>query len=182
MQEVLNGLGSMALYIVPLAGVMLIARKLIKIPDELFRKILHFIMLGAYIPFLFFFEHWWVPVGIAVALIVILYPVLMFAGKIPAFSSFVNERKQGEFKTSMIFAVGMMAFSISIGWGVFDDKYLVLASMYAWGVGDAFAALIGKRFGKHKITCITLPPLRQSGKIRWAASIYRAILPMPLRR
>ena len=152
MQEVLNGLGSMALYIVPLAGAMLLVRKLIKMPDELFRKILHFIMLGAYIPFLFFFEHWWVPVGIALALIVILYPVLMLAGKIPAFSSFVNERKQGEFKSSMIFAVGMMAFSISIGWGAFDDKYLVLASVYAWGVGDAFAALVGKRFGKHKIT------------------------------
>ena len=23
--------------------------------------------------------------------------------------------------------------------------------MYAWGVGDAFAALVGKQFGKHKI-------------------------------
>ena len=45
-----------------------------------------------------------------------------------------------------------MLGSISIGWGLFDDKYLVLASVYSWGVGDAFAALIGKRFGKHKIT------------------------------
>ena len=67
------------------------------------------------------------------------------------FSSFVNERKKGEFKSSMVLAVGMMGFSVSICWGLFGDKYLVLASIYAWGVGDALAALVGKRFGKHKI-------------------------------
>ena len=43
-----------------------------------------------------------------------------------------------------------MATSISICWGIFGDRYLVLACVYAWGVGDAFAALIGKQFGKHK--------------------------------
>ena len=42
-------------------------------------------------------------------------------------------------------------FSITICWGVFGDKLLTLACVYAWGVGDAFAALVGKRFGKHKI-------------------------------
>ena len=67
------------------------------------------------------------------------------------FSSFVNERKKGEFKSSMVLAVGMMAFSTTVCWGLFGDKYLVLASIYAWGVGDALAALIGKKYGKHKI-------------------------------
>ena len=67
------------------------------------------------------------------------------------FSSFVNERKKGEFVSSMVYAVGMMAFSIAVCWGLFGDKYLVLASIYAWGIGDALAALIGKKFGKHKI-------------------------------
>lgn len=51
----------------------------------------------------------------------------------------------------MVLAIGMMAFSVTVCWGLFGDKYLVLASIYAWGVGDALAALIGKRFGKHKI-------------------------------
>ena len=82
---------------------------------------------------------------------ILLYPVLGVVGKIPALSTFVNERKQGEFRSSMILALGIMVISISICWGVCNDKYLVLASVYAWGVGDAFAALIGKRFGKHKI-------------------------------
>ena len=45
----------------------------------------------------------------------------------------------------------MMAFSIAVCWGWLGDRYLVLACIYAWGVGDAFDALIGKRFGKHKI-------------------------------
>ena len=139
------------LYIVVAAGIMLPTRKLIKIPDELFRKILHFILLGAYIPLCFAFEAWWMAAVFALSLIVILFPILFFAEKIPMFSSFVNERKKGEFKSSMVLAVGMMAFGTTVCWGLFGDKYLVLASIYAWGVGDALAALVGKRFGKHKI-------------------------------
>ena len=139
------------LYIAVAVGIMFIARKLIKIPDELFRKILHFILLGAYIPLCFAFEAWWMATVYALSLIVILFPALFLAQRIPMFSSFVNERKKGEFVSSMVYAVGMMAFSIAVCWGFFGDKYLVLASIYAWGVGDALAALIGKKFGKHKI-------------------------------
>ena len=151
MQELINGAGAIGLYIIPAVSIMLMARKLLKVPDELFRKILHFILLGAYIPFLFAFETWWVSASVAATLVIIIYPILLLTSMIPAFSSFVNERKKGEFKSSMILALGMMVLSICICWGVFDDRYLVLASIYAWGVGDAFAALIGKQFGRHKI-------------------------------
>ena len=84
-------------------------------------------------------------------LMLVLFPVLFFAEKIPMFSSFVNERKKGEFKSSMVLALGMMLLSIAVCWGWLGDRLLVLASIYAWGVGDALAALVGKRFGKHKI-------------------------------
>ena len=151
MQELLHGAYIFALYLAPMAVVMLSARKFLKIPDELFRKILHFILLGAYIPFLFAFNTWWVSAGFAASLIIVLYPVLALAGKLPFFSSFVNERKKGEFKSSMVLALLTMVLSISICWGVFGDKLLTLACVYAWGVGDAFAALVGKQFGKHKI-------------------------------
>jgi dolichol kinase len=152
MQELIHGLGVFALYLIPAAVIMLTARYFLRIPDELFRKILHFILLGAYIPFLFAFHTWWISAGFAGSLIVIIYPILALAGRIPAFSAFVNERKTGEFKSSMVLALLTVVFSISICWGLFGDKLLTLACVYAWGVGDAFAALVGQRFGKHKIT------------------------------
>ena len=151
MHEFLHGAFVFALYVIPAAVIMLLCRMFLKIPDELFRKILHFILLGAYFPFLFAFNTWWISVALAAALIVVLYPLLALAGKIPLFSSFVNERKKGEFKSSMVLALLTMVMSISVCWGIFGDKLLTLACVYAWGVGDAFAALIRKQFGRHKV-------------------------------
>jgi len=93
MQEFLHGALAVMGYIIPAAAIMLTARWLLKIPDELFRKILHFILLGAYIPFLFAFETWWCSAGFVVALIVLIYPLLALAGRIPAFSSSLNYTK-----------------------------------------------------------------------------------------
>ena len=140
------------LYIAIAAAIVLPIRVFFTIPDELFRKILHFILLGAYIPLVFAFSEWWMATVFALLLIALLFPALFFAQKIPKFSSFVNERKKGEFQISMVYAVGMMALSTAVCWGLCGDKYLVLASIYAWGIGDGLAALVGKRFGKHKIT------------------------------
>ena len=152
MNPFLYGSGITVLYIIVAVGIMVLARKFLTMPDELFRKLLHFILLGAYIPLVFAFEAWWMATAFALSLIVILFPALFFAGRIPMFSAFMNERKKGEFKSSMVLAVGMMAFSVAVCWGLFGDRHLVLASVYAWGVGDGLAALVGKRFGKHKIT------------------------------
>ena len=114
MQEFIHGAAMIILYLIPMALLALTARKLIKIPDELFRKILHFVLLGAYIPFVFAFDTWWRSAALAGLLILIIYPILALAGRIPAFSSFVNERKKGEFKSSMALAFGVMALSICV--------------------------------------------------------------------
>ncbi len=151
MIDFLIGVGIFIGYLTPCAIVMLTVRRFTKIDDELFRKILHTIFLGAYIPLLFGFKLWWQAVVFIIGLAVLLYPVLILAGKIPEFSAFVNERKKGEFTRSMVLALGVMAVSTLVGWGLFNDRYIVLAAVYSWGVGDAFAALVGKRFGKHKI-------------------------------
>lgn len=58
MQELLHGAGIVCIYFIVAASMMLTLRWFIKIPDELFRKILHFILLGSYIPFAFAFDTW----------------------------------------------------------------------------------------------------------------------------
>jgi len=152
MQELLHGAGIVCMYYVIAASLMLTLRRLIKIPDELFRKILHTILLISYIPFAFAFHTWWLSVLLTVAMEILIYPILAQAEHLPMFSSFVNERKEGEFKHSLLLAFTMLAVCNTVCWGLLGDKYLGLACMYAWGVGDAFAALFGKKFGKHKIT------------------------------
>ena len=151
MEAFFRGSAAFFAFIIPAAAMMLTARALIKIPDELFRKILHFILLGAYIPLVFAFEVWWMAAGLITVFAILLYPVLSLASRIPGFSRFTTQRKDGEFVSSMVLALSTMVLSVSICWGIFGDRYLVLACVYAWGVGDAFAALIGKQFGKHKI-------------------------------
>jgi hypothetical protein len=59
MQELLHGLLALLIYFIVAAGLALTCRVLIRIPDELFRKILHCILLGSLIVFVSCFQIWW---------------------------------------------------------------------------------------------------------------------------
>ncbi len=126
-------------------------RALINIPNEVFRKTLHFILLGSLYIWTFLFETWWMTALSAIVFAAITYPILMLSKRLKCYSAMVTERKPGELKQSLIVVYVMYALVVSICWGWMDDKYLVLCSIYAWGFGDAIAALVGKKFGRHFI-------------------------------
>jgi len=151
MQEFLHSASIVCIYFIVAATIMFSARKLIKIPDELFRKLLHFVLQFSYILFASAFETWWKASLLGIIITFVAYPIFTLLGRTKSFSSFVNERKSGEFKTSLILAFTMMAICNAVCWGLLKDRWFGLACMYAWGIGDGFAALVGKRFGKHKI-------------------------------
>lgn len=151
MVDILIGFSILAIYFIVCASLGVSCRKLFKIPDEIFRKILHFVLLTSLFVFVFAFKVWWHSVIVCLLIIVVAYPILHFFERFKTYSSLVTERKKGELKQSLIIVFVMFMVVIAICWGVFDDKILVLCAIYAWGYGDAFAALIGKKFGKHKI-------------------------------
>lgn len=151
MAAFLHGALMLLVYFVLAASAALICRIVIRIPDEVFRKILHCILLGSLIVFVFCFDQWWHGAVGAVIFAVIVYPILACLERFKAYSKLTTERKQGELKESLLLVFGMFALVIAVCWGWLGDRYLVLASIYAWGFGDAAAALVGKTWGRHKI-------------------------------
>ena len=166
MEELLHGTLALLLYTIIAAGSALTCRVLIRIPDELFRKWLHGILLGFLLIFVFCFETWYLSVLTILAFALIVYPVLFFLERFRKFSEMTSERRNGELKESLLLVFGMFALITSICWGWLGDRCLVLASVYAWGFGDAAAALVGKKWGKHKINL----PLADKHK-SWEGSI-----------
>lgn len=152
MREFFVDLGILGLYFALLATVALTLRKLVKIPDEIFRKLLHFILLGSFPFFVFVFDTWWIAVAVALVFALVVYPILLLFEGLKAYSDFVTERKKGELKTSLLLVFGMFAAVIAVCCGWLDEPFLAVASVFAWGIGDAFAALVGKHFGKHRIS------------------------------
>lgn len=151
MNEFLIGFGYLAIYFIIVATVAIIVRKLFPVPHEVFRKILHGILLGSLLVFTFGFSTWWISAAASIIFAIIVYPILALAERWKGYSNLLTERKTGEVKTSLLLVFAMFAIVIAVCWGWIGDRMLVLACVYAWGVGDAAAALIGKRFGKHKI-------------------------------
>lgn len=149
--EFISGFAVLIGYFLVCAGSALILRKFVRFPQEIFRKILHIILLGSVFVFTYMFQTWWISGLASLGFIIIVYPILALAERLPWYSHLLVERKAGEIKRSLITAFFMFAVLILVCWGLFGQKFLVIASVAAWGFGDAAAALVGKRFGKRYI-------------------------------
>lgn len=149
--EFLKGYGALVAYFVVCATSALALRRLVAVPREVFRKTLHIILLGSIFVWTYAFRTWWVAAAAAIAFTVMVFPLLMFAERVPGYSELLTERKRGEIKHSLLVVFAMFTVLISVCWGWLGERYLVIASVLAWGLGDAAAALVGKRFGRHYI-------------------------------
>lgn len=136
-------------YFIIAASSALVLRKLVKIPKELFRKLLHFILLGSAPLLLYAFSSWQNAVLGSALFAIIVYPALALAERIEGYSRLFVERESGEIKRSLMLVFGMISIVIFLCWGMLDAKYLALAVILSWGLGDAAAALIGKKYGRH---------------------------------
>lgn len=148
--ELIRGLGITVVYYLACLAVALPVRRFTRVPKEISRKALHFMLLGSVFIFTLGFETWWIAVIASVLFMLIVLIVLAVAERfLPGYSRLMTERKAGELKRSATVIFVVFAILITICWGLLGEKHLVIASVMAWGLGDAVAALVGKRFGRH---------------------------------
>lgn len=152
LNELGAGVGAILLFYVIAVSLAIPVRMFSGIRNESFRKLLHCILLGSLLIWTVRFQHWQPAALAAVLFAAVLYPVLALLERIPRFSSFMTERKAGELKSSLLLVFGMYAVVVVLCWGMMGERIVALCAIYAWGFGDAAAALVGKRFGRHTIS------------------------------
>lgn len=152
-EEFLRGFGILIIYFIIAALTALAMRKWLKPPKEVFRKTLHIICVCSIFIYLYAFETFYVAAAVAMVFGLIVYPLLKFAERYPKLLRKLSERKSGEFKNSLLIVEVMFTLLILVFWGLLGDsgKPIIMASVMAWGFGDAAAALVGKAKGKRYV-------------------------------
>ena len=151
MRDFLTGFGILIGYFLFSASAALLLRQYVRVPTEVFRKLLHMILLCSLIVWVYAFQTWWMASLAALIFVAVVYPLLMLAENLHFYSDLLTERKSGEIKNSLFLVFTMFAALNSLCWGWLQERWLVIACVCAWGFGDAAAALIGKKFGKHPL-------------------------------
>lgn len=154
LNELITGIVTLIAYYVVMAGTLYGLRKLTGLSGELYRKLFHLVVAGSIFVLLYAFQHWYVAVLAVLVFGVMLFGVALLFEQLPRITRALSERKPGEIRSSLLLMLASMAGLIALGWGLFgvEGKYLSAAPVMAWGLGDAAAALVGKRWGRRKFT------------------------------
>ena len=141
-------------YLVVFASSLIILRYTVKIPDYIFRKMLHIVAFTSVLPLILWTEDWRAAVAVEGVFLIIIIFALHFFEHFHFYSNLFVEKRPHEVITSFVLLFGMITAMLAVFWGGFGDSYayIAVASLMAWGPGDAAAAIVGKNWGKHKLS------------------------------
>jgi len=141
-------------YIIIVAAVLILLRFLIRIPDYIFRKLLHIVAFTSVLPLALGTDIWWIAVAAELVFLVVVILALHFFERFSFYSGLFVEKGKHEVITSFILLFGMITAMLAIFWGGMGDRYafIAVAALMAWGPGDAAAAIVGHQYGKHPLS------------------------------
>ena len=151
--EFLKLFGIYIAFIAVFAAMLLILRFTTKVPDFIFRKLLHAVAFSSILPLALFTEIWWIAVAVQALFLILVFIALIVCERFKFYSELFVEKGKHEVIISFITLFTLLGAMLAFFWGVFGEgyKYLAITAVMAWGPGDAAAAIIGRCFGKHKL-------------------------------
>ncbi len=162
-------------FYVIIAGSLALMTRFFTIPFEIIRKGYHIMATSSILILLYAFYHWISALVAVVLLACIVCLVLPLAIKIPGMQklSIGREGKFGEVLKQAGYFFITLAILITLIWGIFGDsaKVHIIIGMGALGIGDAVAALIGKKYGKHRFKKIFDPHKTIEGSLAMASAV-----------
>ena len=153
LMEFLKLFGIYVGYIVALACLLLIVRFATKVPDYIYRKLLHIVAFTSILPLVFGTDYAWAAVGVEIVFLIIVIVMLHFFEPFSFYKGLFVEKGKHEVIISFVLLFGLMTVFMAVFWGILgaEYKYIAVTAIMAWGPGDAVAAIVGKNFGKHKL-------------------------------
>lgn len=181
--EYLKVFGIYVGYIVALAAVLIAVRFTTKVPDYVFRKLLHFVAFTSILPLVLSTRIWWISAAVEVLFLILVIAALRFFEGFSFYQKLFVEKGKHEVIKSFVALFGLMTTLIAIFWGGFgeDRLYIAIGAIMAWGPGDAVAAIVGRNLGRHKLTGTMIEGTKSvEGCIGMAVAAFVCLLPVLL--
>ena len=142
-------------YIVPCfcAGlIVLFIRFVLKPEDYVYRKVLHICAVSTILCFILPASTWWISVLDILTILFLINVTLLILERTKLYPMLFVDKSHHEILKMINVYYIIMAAMVALFFGGFgnSNKYLVVAAILAWGVGDAAAAIIGHKIGKSK--------------------------------
>ena len=170
-------------YIVAMATILIVVRFTTKVPDYIFRKLLHIVAFTSILPLAYSTNIWWIAVTVEIFFLILVLAGLWFLEKFPFYQKLFVEKAEHEVIISFITLFCLMALMLAVFWGGLgaEHEYIAIAAIMAWGPGDAVAAIVGKKFGKHKLQGKMIEGIKSvEGSVGMALTSFVCVLPILL--
>ncbi|MBP3894526.1 MAG: hypothetical protein J6D34_10875 [Atopobiaceae bacterium] len=139
-------------FLAPAVMALLAVYVFVRPPREVFRKLLHIVAFLSAPLVMHAASSWTVAAATLVAFGAAVWPILAVGERLPWFASLFVQRRPHEVRRSLLLLFWGDAAIVAWCWGLCGKPQVAVASILMWGFGDAAAALVGKRFGRHRIS------------------------------
>lgn len=159
-------------------GLMSALIKATPLDNEWARKTQHIAMALSVIVYYYLFAEWHRAAIAALLLIPLAYAALYAMERTVLYHYLFVERKmRSEYKLSMVLGQLTLVTLFILFWGILPGSSIVIViiSALSWGIGDAVAALVGKRYGTHTVA---IPGADVKKSVEGSLSMFLIIFPL----